>query len=98
MEDKDKKKTTLDYLIEEGNQILDEHIEKYGYLRGFKKQIIKTLLQNELDGGDEREINAFELNDYRMPRWVSLVRVRLRLEELTQKVKSITIVYFFIFY
>ena len=66
---------TLEKLIEEGNKLLDEHLKKYGYLRGFKKQPIKTLLQNELDGGDEREVNAFELNEYRMPRWVSLIKV-----------------------
>ena len=60
--------STLDRLIQEGNELLKEHLNKYGYLRGFKKQPIKTLLQNELDGGDEREVNAFELNEYRMPR------------------------------
>ena len=69
---------TLEKLIEEGNKLLDEHLKKYGYLRGFKKQQIKTLLQNELDGGEEREVNAFELNDYRMPRWVSLIKARLK--------------------
>jgi hypothetical protein len=58
----------LKKLIEKGNNLLETHIKKYGYLRGFKKQQIKSLLQNELDGGDERDVNAFELNDYRMPR------------------------------
>ena len=71
------KSDSLKELIRKGNRLLNEHKRKYGYLRGFKKQQIKTLLQNELDGGDEREVNAFELNDYRMPRWVNLLRVRL---------------------
>ncbi len=54
-------------LKESGNRLLKEHKRKYGYLRGFKKPV-KILLQNELDGGDERELTAFEINEYRMPR------------------------------
>jgi len=54
-------------LIIIGNNLLKKHLNRYNYLRGFKKPTI-GYLQNELDGGDEREVNAFELNDYRMPR------------------------------
>ncbi len=57
----------LEYLIKKGNGILKHHLKRYGYLRGFKKPL-KGLLRNELDGGDERIVSAFELNDYRMPR------------------------------
>ena len=73
---KEEKNKHLKKLINKGNKLLDEHLKKYGYLRGFKKQPIKTLLQNELDGGDEREVNAFELNEHRMPRWENLVKVK----------------------
>ncbi|NOZ91182.1 MAG: hypothetical protein GXO60_07875 [Epsilonproteobacteria bacterium] len=64
---KDKEDDKLDRLIKQGNLLLDEHLKKYGYLRGFKKPIV-SLLQNELDGGDEREVNAFEINEYKLPR------------------------------
>ena len=54
-------------LKREGNLLLKKHKKRYGYLRGFRKQL-KGLLQNQLDGGNERIVNAFEINDYRMPR------------------------------
>ncbi len=54
-------------LVKQGNKLLSEHKKRYGYLRGFKKPV-KSLMQNELDGGDEREVTAFEINEYRMPR------------------------------
>jgi len=54
-------------LKKEGNKIYKNHIKRYGELRGFRVSIT-SLLQNELDGGKEREVNAFEINDYRMPR------------------------------
>jgi len=57
----------LQELKKRGNQLFLEHQRRYGYLRGFRKSIT-SLLQNELDGGKEREVNAFELDDYRMPR------------------------------
>ncbi|MRJ01824.1 MAG: hypothetical protein GXO19_07975 [Epsilonproteobacteria bacterium] len=54
-------------LKEEGNRILQKHKSRYGYLRGFRKPI-KELLQNQLDGGHERIVNIFDINDYKMPR------------------------------
>jgi hypothetical protein len=63
MEDKE----VLKKLISKGNELFLEHKNRYGDLRGFRKSIT-SLLQNELDGGKEREVNAFEINDYRMPR------------------------------
>ncbi len=57
----------LQKLKEEGNKLLHKHKRKYGYLRRFKKPI-SALLQNEIDGGDSRELTAFEINEYRMPR------------------------------
>jgi len=50
----------------EGNRLVKEHKEKYGYVRGFKKPVL-VLLHNELDGGEERELSAFEINSYRLP-------------------------------
>ena len=54
-------------LKEKGNLLLKQHKKRYGYLRGFRKPL-KGLLQNQLDGGNERIVNAFEINEYRMPR------------------------------
>jgi len=60
-------KKRLKKLKKLGNKLLDNHINRYGELRGFRKSIT-SLLQNELDGGKEREVSAFEINDYKMPR------------------------------
>ncbi len=57
----------FDNLKEKGQKLLAKHKKRYGYLRGFKKPI-KVLLYNQLDGGDERELTAFETNSYKMPR------------------------------
>jgi hypothetical protein len=57
----------LKKLKKHGNEIFDEHITAYGQLRGFKKPV-GILLQDELDGGDFRELNAIETNTYKMPR------------------------------
>ena len=54
-------------LKKRGNKLLEEHKRRYGDLRGFRRPL-KFLLQNELDGGKEREVTAFEINEYRMPR------------------------------
>jgi len=64
---KEKENIKLKILIKEGNRLFREHLKKYGYLRGFKRPVV-SLLQNELDGGDEREVNAFETNEYKLPR------------------------------
>ncbi|MRI83013.1 MAG: hypothetical protein C6I00_01205 [Nitratiruptor sp.] len=55
------------YLKRKGNELLLAHKRRYGYLRGFRKPL-KGLLQNQLDGGSERIVNIFEINDYKMPR------------------------------
>jgi len=64
---KKKNRKRAEQLKELGNKLFKEHIRRYGELRGFRKSVT-SLLQNELDGGKEREVNAFEINDYRMPR------------------------------
>ena len=50
-----------------GNQLYQEQMNAYGQLRGFKKPV-SILLQDELDGGEFRELNAIETNTYKMPR------------------------------
>jgi len=50
-----------------GNQLYKEQMRAYGQLRGFKKSV-SILLQDELDGGEFRELNAIETNTYKMPR------------------------------
>ncbi len=54
-------------LKEDGNRILKKHMKYYGQLRGFKKPVF-ILLQDELDGGKSRKLNAIETNQYDMPR------------------------------
>ena len=60
-------KSTLKKLEKKANRLLKKHQKRYGALRGFRKSIT-SLLQNELDGGLEREVTAFEINDFKMPR------------------------------
>ena len=59
-------KKDLKKLIKEGNKLVKKHKKRYGYLRGFRKPVL-VLLHNELDGGDERELTAQEINFYRLP-------------------------------
>jgi len=59
-----KEKKTLKKI---GNQLYKEQMNAYGQLRGFKKPV-SILLQDELDGGEFRELNAIETNTYKMPR------------------------------
>lgn len=60
-------KKELNKLIKEGNQLYKEQINAYGQLRGFRKPI-SLLIQDELDGGELRYLNAIETNTYKMPR------------------------------
>ncbi len=57
----------LNRLMEEGNQLHKEQMKIYGQLRGFRKPI-SLLVHDELDGGESRQLNAFETNTYKMPR------------------------------
>ncbi len=57
----------LNLLIKEGNQLYEEQMSAYGQLRGFRKTI-SLLVHDELDGGESRQLNAFETNTYKMPR------------------------------
>jgi hypothetical protein len=57
----------LEQLKREGNTLFIEQIESYGQLRGFQKPI-SLLVQDELDGGEVRQLNAIETNTYRVPR------------------------------
>jgi len=57
----------IQQLKEEGNQLCKEQFEYYGQLRGFKKTV-SILMQDELDGGESRDLNAIETNTYKMPR------------------------------
>jgi len=50
-----------------GNGFCKSQLKFYGQLRGFK-QPVSLLLQDELDGGALRELNAIETNTYRIPR------------------------------
>jgi hypothetical protein len=50
-----------------GNTFYKNQMKFYGQLRGFKKPV-SILLQDELDGGESRELNAIETNTFRMPR------------------------------
>jgi len=59
-----KEKKTLKKM---GNRLHKEQMNAYGQLRGFKKPV-SILLQDELDGGEFRELNAIETNTYKMPR------------------------------
>jgi len=54
-------------LRKEGNKLLKNQMKTYGQLRGFKEPVF-ILLQDELDGGTARELNAIETNKYDMPR------------------------------
>ncbi len=54
-------------LKKEGNKICKDQMKIYGQLRGFKRPV-SILLQDELDGGGLRELNAIETNQYNMPR------------------------------
>ena len=57
----------LEQLKKEGNTLFIEQLESYGQLRGFQKPI-SLLVQDELDGGEVRQLNAIETNTYRVPR------------------------------
>ena len=57
----------LSILKEMGNNLYKEQHQWYGQLRGFKKHI-SVLLQDELDGGKTRELNAIETNNYKIAR------------------------------
>ena len=57
----------LNRLIDEGNHLHKEQMNTYGQLRGFRKPI-SLLVHDELDGGESRQLNAFETNTYKMPR------------------------------
>ncbi|CAA6821087.1 MAG: Unknown protein [uncultured Sulfurovum sp.] len=57
----------LEKLQKIGNRLHKEQMNNYGKLRGFKKPL-SILLQNELDGGEFRELNAVEINTYKMVR------------------------------
>jgi hypothetical protein len=50
-----------------GNTFYSNQMKFYGQLRGFKKPV-SILLQDELDGGESRELNAIETNTFRIPR------------------------------
>lgn len=64
MQDKNKR---LKKLKKMGNKLYKEQMEEYGQLRGFKKSV-SILIQDELDGGESRDLNAIETNTYKMPR------------------------------
>ena len=57
----------LEQLKKEGNTLCIEQLESYGQLRGFQKPI-SLLVQDELDGGEVRQLNAIETNTYKIPR------------------------------
>ena len=57
----------LSILKEIGNTLYKEQHQWYGQLRGFKKHI-SVLLQDELDGGGTRELNAIESSNYKITR------------------------------
>ena len=57
----------LEQLKKEGNDLFVEQLESYGQLRGFQKPI-SLLVQDELDGGEIRQLNAIETNTYKIPR------------------------------
>jgi hypothetical protein len=50
-----------------GNKLYNEQMLCYGQLRGFRKNV-SILLQDELDGGELRNLNVIETNTYKMPR------------------------------
>jgi len=60
-------KKELSTLQREGNKLYKIQMLSYGQLRGFKKNV-SILVQDELDGGELRELNAIETNTYKMPR------------------------------
>jgi hypothetical protein len=62
-----KLKQELHLLQKEGNAFYTNQMKYYGQLRGFKKPV-SILLQDELDGGESRELNAIETNTFKMPR------------------------------
>ncbi|HIP11267.1 MAG TPA: hypothetical protein EYG73_00975 [Arcobacter sp.] len=57
----------LKALKKKGNLFYKNQMKFYGQLRGFRKPV-SILLQDELDGGESRELNAIETNTFRMPR------------------------------
>jgi len=57
----------LDMLQKKGNTFYINQMKCYGQLRGFRKPV-SILLQDELDGGESRELNAIETNTFKMPR------------------------------
>ena len=57
----------LKVLQKVGNTFYKNQIKFYGQLRGFRKPV-SILLQDELDGGESRELNAIETNTFKMPR------------------------------
>ncbi|HHD82294.1 MAG TPA: hypothetical protein ENK82_01340 [Campylobacterales bacterium] len=57
----------LQTLKKAGNTYCKSQLKFYGQLRGFRKPV-SILLQDELDGGDSRELNAIETNSFRIPR------------------------------
>ena len=60
-------KKQLKKLKKSGNQFCIEQYQYYGQLRGFKTGI-SILLQDELDGGTTRELNAIETSNYKITR------------------------------
>ena len=62
-----KLKKQLKQLKESGNNFYIEQYQYYGQLRGFKTGI-SILLQDELDGGTTRELNAIETSNYKITR------------------------------
>ena len=60
-------KKELIELRKDGNRLYNEQMHCYGQLRGFRKNV-SILLQDELDGGELRNLNAIETNTYKMPR------------------------------
>jgi hypothetical protein len=60
-------KKELIQLKELSNIFYQEQYLWYGQLRGFKKGI-SILLQDELDGGTTRELNAIETSNYKITR------------------------------
>jgi hypothetical protein len=65
-QEKELKKSFI-HLKKHGNKIYNEQMDAYGQLRGFKKSV-SLLIQDELDGGELRQLNAIETNTYKMPR------------------------------
>jgi hypothetical protein len=52
----------------EGNTLFLRHKRRYGHLRGFRKPLQGIFSDRAMEEENERVVNAFEINDYKMPR------------------------------